>query len=208
MQIVEDHSQGGSDGQVLHPGSRKLFRYWEMLRAERPCPNREDFELSAVTDLVPDLFILERDHMRDSFRYRLAGTRLCELQKQNLTGGDALSGWETFERNVIYKHMLQTLSNFQPALVRARYATDNNQQIATEMLVLPLRMRGSQRVQLLGGNFAFTDARRFGHTAIVGRDLLSARVVWTEYQESLQSQSKAERPRFSVIEGGLASRPV
>ncbi|MFO1033719.1 MAG: PAS domain-containing protein [Hyphomicrobiales bacterium] len=186
MHIVESQGNQATDNQVLHPGSRALFRHWETLRAERPCPNREELELGAVVEFVPDLLILERDHMRNSFRYRLAGTRVCELFGENLTSTNFLAGWDSFEADVINKHLLQTLANFQPALFRLRLTTDLRQQVAAEVLALPLRMKGSQRIQVLGGVFSFHPVRNLGHNAITGRELLAARTVWTEYQQALK----------------------
>ncbi len=65
--------------QVLHPGSRTLFRYWETLRAERPCPTRDEFKLTEVRNVVPNLFIADRDYAVNTFRYRLTGTGIDRL---------------------------------------------------------------------------------------------------------------------------------
>jgi hypothetical protein len=199
MHIVESQGQPPVDNQVLHPGSRALFRHWETLRAERPCPNRDELELGAVVEFVPDLFIMERDHIRQSFRYRLAGSRVCELFAVNLTSKNALEGWDSFETDVIYKHLLQTIGNLQPAIFRMRLTTNLRQQVAVEMISLPMRMKGGQRVQVLGGIFAFQPTRNLGHTAITGRELLAARTVWTEYQSDMKP---AIARKFEVIEGG------
>lgn len=206
MSIAENPGNETSGSQILHPGSRKLFCLWESLRAERPCPNREEFSLSDMREYIPDLVVLERDHIRRSFRFRLAGSNVCDLFRENLTGKDMLTGWDSFEADVIHKHLIQSISNFQPTLFRTRLSTDTRQQVAAEFIGLPIRMRGSERLQVIGGFFAFRPARAIGHTAIVGRELLAIRSVWTEYQGILAGRPAAattER-RFKVIEGGLA----
>jgi hypothetical protein len=205
MQIAENTGNESSGSQILHPGSRKLFCYWEALRAERPCPIREEFSLSDIPGIVPDLVILERDHLRGSFRFRMAGTNVCELFKVNLTGSDVLKGWDSFESDVIHKHLIQSVSNFQPTLFRTRLSTDTHEQIAAEFIGLPIRMRGSERLQIVGGFFSFRPAHAIGHSAIVGRELLAIRSVWTEYQNILAGRPVTATPerRFTVIEGGL-----
>jgi hypothetical protein len=72
-----------AESQILHPSSRALFRFWEAMRAERAAPHRALLDLKQVGGLVPDLFILERDRPRHSYRWRLAGTRICELTGTN-----------------------------------------------------------------------------------------------------------------------------
>jgi hypothetical protein len=206
MQLVETQGKETASNQILHPGSRALFRYWEALRAERACPTREEFSLQDIPDIVPDLVILERDHIRHSFRYRLAGTRACEIARFNLTGSDALAGWDAFERDAIYKHMVQTTVNMQPTLMRQQLTTDAGQKVAVEFIGLPVRMRGSERLQIVGGMFAFVPMKTIGHTAIINRELLAIRSIWTEYQLQKPDNTRQEVfRRFAVIPGGLAS---
>jgi len=203
MQIVENNDQESSGSRILHPGSRKLFCHWEALRAERACPTREEFAPADVREIMADLVVLERDHIRKGFRYRLAGTRVCDLFKANLTATDALAGWDNFERDVIARHLLQTTVNLQPTLLRTRLTTDTRQQVAMEFIGLPMRRRGSERIEILGGCFPFRAAQNIGHGAIVARELLAVRSVWTEYQEAMTGRPTPAPRRFEVIDGGL-----
>jgi hypothetical protein len=206
MHIAENSGNETSGSQILHPGSRKLFCYWEALRAERPCPTREEFSLGEVRAFAGDLVILERDHIRCSFRFRLAGSNVCELFKTNLTGMDVLAGWDRFESDTIHKHLIQSVSNFQPTLFRSRLTTDNKQQVAVEFIALPIRMRGSECIQLIGGFFSFRPANELFHERIVDRELLAIRSVWTEYQSVMAGNPASATPdrRFKLITGGLA----
>ena len=72
-------------GQILHPGSRKLFSHWEISRAERACPTREEFAFGPIKELMPDMIVIDRDYLRNSFKFRLAGSRVCNLFSRNLT---------------------------------------------------------------------------------------------------------------------------
>ncbi len=205
MRIVENPGAESSGSQILHPGSRKLFCYWEALRAERSCPTREEFSLKDLPEIVPDLFVMERDHLRKCFQFRLAGSRICDLYQDNLTGQDVLAGWDGFEHTVIEKHLVQSIINLQPTLMRMRLQTDNKVQVAAEFLGLPIRMRGSERLQIIGGIFPFRAAKDLLHHSIVKRELLAIRSVWTEYQEVVTGRPFTAQPgpRFSVINGGM-----
>lgn len=204
-------NEEGQDTQMLHPGSRQLFRYWETLRAEKAYPRREDVDFAAIKAVMPDLVIIERDHLRKSFRYRLAGSRVCALFGINLTGTDVFLAWDHFETDVIRRHLEIALTRFQPAVIRMRLTTDRDQQMAAELVVLPVQMQNSNRVQLIGGMFPFRPVAALGHTSIAARELVSARVIWTEHQGSLPEQPEmpvVERQvsrNFRLIDGGLAT---
>ena len=71
-------------------GSRRLFIYWEKLRAERAYPGRSEIDLGDLRELMPDLVVVEKDHLRKTCRFRLAGTRVCDLfQKKSYVAGHA-----------------------------------------------------------------------------------------------------------------------
>ncbi len=203
---VEDHG----DGQILHPGSRQLFRQWEMLRAERACPTREDFEFAPLKTILPDIVVIDRDFLRNSFRFRLAGTRVCALFNQNLTARNVMDGWDGFESDIMSRHLLTVINQQQPAVIRMRLTTDRGQVIAAELILLPVQMRESHRMQIIGGLFPFRAAQSLGHSGIVKRELVSARVIWTEHLQPLQRMEpesvvppiRLTRRDFTLIDGG------
>lgn len=203
---ADDHG----DSHILHPGSRNLFRQWEMLRAERACPTREDFEFAQLKGILPDMVVVDRDFLRNSFKFRLAGTRVCTLFNQNLTGGNVLAGWDSFEADVISRHLLTVINQQQPAVVRMRLTTDRGQVIAAELVALPVQMRNSHRIQIIGGLFPFRAAQSLGHAGITARELVSARVIWTEHQTPLERPApETSLPplpetfrKFTLIDGG------
>ncbi len=207
MLTLDTTIQDAADSQILHPGSRRLFSLWETLRAEQAYPTREAFTFDSIKDLMPDLVVLDRDNLRNSYKFRLAGSRVCRLFNENQTGRDALAGWDNFESDVVRKHLTLALTDYQPALVRMRLKTDTGQVVAAEMIALPIQMRGNNRVQLIGGLFAFRDVGAIGHKAILGRELISARMIWTEHREAprrlaVNFLARPKFGRFAIINGG------
>ncbi len=201
------------DTQILHPGSRRLFAHWETLRAERPLPKREELTFASVKDLMPDMVVLERDDARGGYRFRLAGSRVCELFGRNLTSGDALAGWDAFEASILSNHFELALKNFQPVLLRMRLLTDTGLTLAAELIAMPIQARESDRIQLIGGLFSFCDTSDLSHQYIRARELVSARAIWTEHEGgALQGiidraladakRRPARRPPLRVLEGG------
>lgn len=170
-----------TDTQILHPGSRKLFAHWEMLRAERAYPSREEFTFAPVKALMPDMVLIEKDYLRGTYRFRLAGSRVCELFGRNVTSADALAGWDSFETSVLIRHFELAIKEFQPVLARMRLMSDTGVTIAAELIAMPIQVRESNRVQLIGGLFSFRDVKHVGHSNITARELVSARAIWTEH---------------------------
>jgi hypothetical protein len=206
MQAFDTPGLDQTGTQILHSGSRALFRYWESIRAERACPLRSEFDLRQITSLVPDLTIIEKNRLKANWEYRLAGTRVGDLFQHSLTGTDALAGWDRFERDVISRSLDISYLRLQPYLVRMRLITQTNQIIAAEMIGLPILAETHGPVQIIGGVFPFLDQSHAGNGTIVRRELVSARMIWTEHEQGdtlLDAVGRVAQPQLRVIQGGL-----
>jgi hypothetical protein len=202
---ISDLSQ--AESHILHPGTRTLFRYWETIRAERAAPNRNDLDLKQIAAIVPNLIMLERDHMRLTYNWRVAGTATCNLLCREPTGTDALAGWGKFERDTVIKLLDKVVTSLQPCLIRFRLTTNTDQIIGAEMLGLPLQARNGSRFQVFGGIFPFRDAAPLNYDHITNMELSGARTIWTEHLpgDKLVAQlANSARPMagLRVIEGG------
>jgi len=193
-----------AESQILHSSSRALFRFWETMRAERAAPHRALLDLKQVAGLLADLFILERDRPRHGYRWRLAGTRICELYRRELTGSDVFAGWDNFERETMRRLLDGVAGRLQPAVMRLRLHTSLGQTIGAELIALPLQPQDGTGIQVFGGLFPFRDISGLDYDAIGLRELTSARVIWTEPLpgDSLIPSGAGFRP-FQVIRGGL-----
>jgi hypothetical protein len=206
--MLQDRDQSEvADSQILHPGSRQLFRYWEMLRAERPCPTREDIDLKAIEAIVPHLMVIERDHLRNGYKFRLAGTAVCTLFNRNLTGTSVLDGWDHFETQVLSRHLQTTLNQQQPTVIRMRFTTNLDQVVGVELLALPVQVSGSSRMQIFAGFFPFQAVHTLAHRSITDQTISSARIIWTEHLVPMPIHDVVPMPNapsrhFEVIQGG------
>jgi hypothetical protein len=192
--------------QILHPGSRALFRHWESIRAERACPLRSEIDMRQIVQIVPDLVIIEKNMLKSGWQYRLAGTRVCELFHGEITGKDALWGWDAFERDVVSKSFDITLNRLQPSLVRMRFITERSKMIAAELISLPIQTAENSAVQIIGGLFPFSNTTRGSIDPPVRRELVSSRMIWTEHEQGdvlLDQAGRKAAPLLRVIQGGL-----
>jgi hypothetical protein len=195
--------------QIMHPATRTLFRYWEGLRSEQPYPSRLQINLKVLKPVIASLAVLERDFVHNTFKYRLAGTDVEKLFCENLSGRDVLKDWDDFEATLLKRSLDLAASRFQPSLVKMRLKTFENAELAAEMIALPVEQRGTSRVQLICAINCMQDMKHVKHSAIVHRELMNVRNIWTEHQPGdtlLKSIQQSGVPLLRVIEGGLAKR--
>jgi hypothetical protein len=204
---VKDLSQ--VDSQILHPGTRSLYRYWETIRAENSAPQRQALDLKALKALIPNLVMIERDHLRKSYKWRLAGMAASSLYREPLTGTDALARWDTFERSTVQTLYSNVITGLQPCLLRFRLTTDTGETIGAEQIGLPLLAKNDAQIHIFGGIFPFEDMRDKRHAAITRIELFGARMIWTEHLPGDELVARLKRnhgkpSRLSVIRGGKA----
>lgn len=205
MQNLDRPNNNSTEDQILHPGSRQLFRYWESLRAERPCPRKDEIELKNIVDMVPNLTIIERTPKLKSWQFRLAGTKIYSLFGKEMTNEDVLQGWDSFERGVVANCLDISQTRLQPCLIRMRFISAQNEVIAAEMIGLPVQGVDGQ-IQIFGGLFPFHDGRLSNMESFTRRELVSARMIWTEHDEGnmlLGAVGRKAPAQLHVIQGGL-----
>jgi hypothetical protein len=195
--------------EILHPGSRALFRYWEAIRGEDSAPNRRELDLNRIRAFIPSLFILER-HRVKGYVWRLAGTGLCYLWRRELTGTPVLSGWDTFEQHTTERLLDGVVRAHQPFVLKFRLFTSLGHDIGAEMLGLPLRSIGGSDTHVFGAVMTFRDIDALGYDRISAIELSTARVIWTEpvpgdnLRQPLRTDVAAAGQALRIISGGLA----
>lgn len=194
--------------EILHPGSRMLFRHWESIRGELSALPRDLLDLRKITAMVPFVFIIEKDR-RKGFVWRLAGTRLTQLWRRSLTGTQAIELGDEADRNTFSRLLDGVIETHQPFVMRFRLLSTLNHVIAAEMLGLPLRARNGA-IHVLGCVMPFRDSDTLGSDRLTGFEIASARFIWTEpvprrpvSAEPVFSHAQASR-NFRLINGGRA----
>lgn len=166
-------------GDVLHPGSRAIFRHWETIRGEESAPHRDALDLRQLGEFVSWLFIIERSERTGSYIWRLAGSKVCELWRRELTGSEVLAGWDRFEFETVRRLLDGVSKNLQPCTLRLRFTTSLGQLNDVEIIALPLKARDGS-IHIFGGVLPFRNVDALGHERIANIELSAARTIWTE----------------------------
>jgi hypothetical protein len=194
---------------LLHPGSRILFRHWEAVRAERPCPYRSDMDLRAISKLMPSLAIIEIGQKVNAPIFKLAGTSVCDLFQTQLTGTPVGAAMDRFERRVIDETLLLSLQKLQPSVIRLRFISATGTVTTAELLALPVFNTALGVNQLFCGVFSFGPATEAYNDALSRIELIATRMIWTEHQvnaDSLDEMARSAPQPFRVIQGGVSGR--
>lgn len=188
--------------EMLHPGSRALFRYWEAIRGEMSAPPRDWLDLKKIRSLVPFLFMIERKPGK-TYVWRLAGTRVCELWGMELTGKPALTQGERFERETVARLLDGVIDTHQPFVLRFRLNSALGLTVAAEFVGLPLRARHGAATYAFGVVMPFREVSRSRHDQVTGFELSAARTIWTEpVPGGGNTFAKTSPQAFQIINGG------
>lgn len=212
MLVNEQQAASHDESAILHPSSRALFRFWEAMRAERAAPRRAELDLKQIRPLVPNLLIADSGVSGMAYRWRLAGTGICELYRRELTGQNMMSGWDGFEIGVMSRFLDGVVRNHQPCLLRFRFRTNLDQIIGAELIGLPILASDGRTIHVFGGVFPFREIASLAYDRIESMELSGARSIWTEHlpgdhllsQAAHSAETHVSRPfrAFQVIDGG------
>ena len=198
-----------SPHEIAHSSTRNLFRYWELIRGERSAPLRSDISLQQIWHLLPWIFISEQVGENSAHRLRLAGTVVCQLWGENMTGKDLFASWSKFERDTMHKLLGSAIADQQPFVMRCRARTETGLAASLEIIGLPVEADDTGKKQVLGLVVPFQEAELLRHHRLVSFDLVSVRIIWVEALPKNHdapawdpnTQKKLE-PYLQVIPGG------
>ena len=206
-------SSGTAPVEILHPGSRTLFRHWEMVRGEDSAPVRSELKLHQLHTILPWLCVLERHPLKQSYSWRLAGSGICRLLGTDPTGTRALAGWPQFERETVVRGLDGVVGALQPCVARIKAVSGHGEAIGFEFLALPVQADGTNTIQVAGCFMPFGEPEWFGREVLTGFELSSLRMIWTEPVPGAKisalrpvNHAPSGRPAgpFVLINGGLS----
>ena len=209
--LVQDRNEiNAAAPHISHSGSRSLFRHWEALRAERPCPDRNEITFAGLANVVSNVAILDRGP-DGKWQYRLAGSAVCAMLGGNVTGKAVLASFNSFESEVIGRVLNIAEERLQPGLIQLRLVDEVGSVTSVELLILPVLNSSTSKAQLICG---FFELSRSGAELPVGNvhvELFSARLIWTEHQDRKPNATPlplvfgkpVTQSKLRIIQGGL-----
>jgi len=221
-QTLDPHEGGASlrPRDMKHKTSKALFAYWNAVRGNRVAPHRFEIDPSRISALLPSTFVLERLDA-ETFRYRLAGTGMCEIFGCELRGTNFLEGWETIDRVPLLRQFSLLTRQGAVAVVYMQINPADEPPLACEVLLLPLLHTQDTVDRVLGAFSPLDHPGWLGDKPAIAKSIIANQIVWPtgdpqpliqrmpfESPEFRQVRHgpipPSERPQLRVVEGGLS----
>lgn len=201
--------------------SQTLFAYWNDVRAGRIAPRRLDIEPSRIAVVLPDALILERVDF-ETFRFRLAGTRLCEHFGSDVRGLNLFELFDESSRITLERQCAAICKQAAVGVFNLTAEYDGAGSVPFELVLHPLLHTSQTIDRLLGAmspvdgetrppGLAPTGWRITGHTLIWpdGRphQIAGAMAATQEpFADHIRRARivRSDRRQFRVYDGGLS----
>ncbi len=193
------HNETGRQG-MKHSTTRELYDYWSRVRGNERAPLRSAIEPSDIRHILGEMFILEVLE-RDSYYVRLAGTRICALYCREIKGTNLLDLWSGEDRQAMATLCAAVSEDGAAAVVTISARTARDQEVACELILLPLRHGGPNFDRVLGSCAALDRPYWLGSEPIVSQSIASLRLIWPDEAPTFMRRH-SDRAR------GAAAAPV
>jgi hypothetical protein len=177
----------------MRPTTQTLFDYWNDVRAGRLAPDRLEIEPSRIAAILSETFMLQRADS-GNFRYRLAGTRLCELFGAELRGRNFLEFWRKEDGAMLRRCLAAVCERGAVGVLTLECGDGPRRRMELEAILLPLLHGGKDLSRVLG---AMTPVQAHG---LPHPPLGPCRLV---HQELVRLNGRPHPP-FSLVETGQA----
>lgn len=134
---------------MKHPSSQAVYAHWNERRGSRPAPERAEIDPAAIRRALGDTIILAADFV-ETWRFRLAGTRVCALFNREIKGESLAALWRESDQKTLAK-LTETITTEKVGAVMGLVGrTADGAEVDLEMLMLPLAHTGHARIRGLG----------------------------------------------------------
>ncbi len=202
--------------------SQTLYSYWNDIRAGRLAPKRFEVEPAQIAGMLPDTFILERIDA-DTSRFRLAGTRICEMFGAEFRGVNIVDLIAPEDRARLKRDIAAIARQGAVGKFVIGCQTASGKTARMEMLLLPLTHMSDSIDRFLGSISPIDRPSWLGHERLVRTNIVSGELVWPDgrphaFIAGQQHQApfhpamtdarivRFDRRQFRVYDGGLAAR--
>jgi hypothetical protein len=203
--------------------SQTLYAYWNEIRAGRIAPRRLEIEPSRISSVLPETFMLERIDA-SAYRFRLAGTRMCEIFGVELRDADMLDGWSASDRAVLAHSLASTCAQGAVTLFVVEATSRAPHRVQLEAILLPLT-HGEGITRLIGAMAPIASPHWLGYERLTHKQLVRHETIWPDGRphalvqragsraplhsplvKELPQGALDPRRRFRVFDGGRSTR--
>jgi len=205
---------------MRHKTSETLFAYWNSVRGDRVAPRRFEIEPAKIAAILSSTFILERLDSA-TYRYRLAGTAVCDMFGTELRGTNFLDGWPAEDHLSLMRRLTVLSGQGAVELIELEAAPAGKASTPFEFLLLPLRHTGETIDRVLGAFSSLDCPGWLGHVPLATKRLIANEFIWPAGGSEIDVRARnvplalrprsgrivrSERRQFRVFDGGL-TRP-
>jgi hypothetical protein len=191
---------------MQQPTTRQLYAYWDHVRNGRVAPRRFEIEPSMIAAVLPETFIVEGTGAL-GYRFRLAGTRICEQFGRELRGADLLSLWQGADRDAVASLLRNVVADGVVGHGHFRAYSCSDRQASFEFVLLPLIHTGDTINRVLGAITAIEPPFWLGAEPLLRQEILELNLHRPDGHPSLPPPASevisVGSRRFRVLEGGL-----
>ena len=193
---------------MQQPTSRQLYAYWDGIRNGRIAPRRFEIEPAKIAHLLRETFIAECTGLL-GFRFRLAGTRICQNFGRELRDVDFLSLWSLGDREAIASQVRNVLNDGAVGHGIFDAYTKTKRQARFEFTLMPLIHTGQTINRLLGAMTAIEPPFWLGSEPLATIEVRELNLHWPDGVPAFMANEGAEVTRlpgrrFRVVDGGLS----
>lgn len=195
---------------MQQPTSRQLYAYWDGLRNGRIAPRRFEIDPARIAGLLHETFIAECTGLLE-FRFRLAGTKICQQFGRELRGVDFLGLWSVEDRDAMASLVCNVQTDGAVAHGVFHGFSRTHRKASFEFTLMPLIHTDLAINRLLGAITAIEPPFWLGTEPLVSFEVSDLHLHWPDGAPAFMTNGGAEvirlsPRRFRVHEGGLPGR--
>ncbi|MEI9902070.1 MAG: PAS domain-containing protein [Hyphomicrobium sp.] len=175
---------------MKHKTSDVLFAYWDKVRGNRGTPRRFEIDPGKIATILPSTFILERLDA-ETYRFRLAGTQVCDMFGSELRGTNFLAGWSPTDRGSLARHLAALSKQGAVETVHMEAAPVARPSTPFEVILLPLRHTGESIDRVLGAFSPLDPPQWLGELPLSTKRVISQELIWPS---GIETQRSSEQP--------------
>lgn len=175
------------------------------MRNGRLAPRRFEIEPARVANLLPETFIAECEGLL-SYRFRLAGTRICEHFGRELRGADLLGLWSPGDRHAFASLLRHVVGDAAAGHVMFDAYSDANRRAHFELVVMPLIHAGAAINRLLGAITAIDPPFWLGSVPLARLEMVDMHLIWPDGEPPAETTPLAPGARTAGVVSLAARR--
>lgn len=155
--------------------TQTLYAYWNEVRVDRLAPNRFDIEPGRIAGILPETMIIERNP-DGNYRFRLAGTRLCEHFGGRLRGSRLFDVFQGDDGLLVARNLGVMARQGAVGLFHIQSVNTRGEDVIGELIILPL-LHVNKNVDRFLGAWSF-DETPADDALLVSHCILDYELLW------------------------------